>query len=117
MKNEAEKEKKERKDPGQLTHFMDPDDKVEVASGACKVPYKCSQCQHRRHQRVPDPERKGLAYKTASCDRPNRTTEIAASDWLRAEVERIGGQGRKVEVRNQVLDDGTKMDRVALFLK
>ena len=107
---------KER-DPGRLTHFMDPDSKVEVAGGSCPSPYVCSQCKYKRNQRVPDPERKGQAYKTSSCDRPNRAVDIAASDWLRDEVVRIGESGRKVEIRNQVLDDGTRTDRVALFLK
>ena len=101
----------------QLTQFLSLEDTMDVAGGTCKPPYRCRQCANRRQDKVPDPEHVGEAYRTNACDRPNRTLPQSVREWLRAEAERINRvAGRVAEIRREVLEDGTRTERAALFV-
>jgi len=100
----------------QLTQFAAPTDMMTVAGGSCKSPYRCSQCNNRKQERIADPEKKGSAYKANGCARPDRTIDITSREWMDAEAKRINSvRGRVAEVRREEHNDGTFSDNIAVF--
>lgn len=83
----------------QLTQYLPLNSTMSVPGSSCKPPYRCSQCTNRRQDRVADPEKKGQAYKTNGCDRPDKTMEISVKDWLQETTKRINSvKGRIAEI-------------------
>lgn len=93
----------------QYTQFASKDDIIELASGSCRAPYRCSQCKYRVNQTLADPEKKGRAYVTNGCERPNKLAHVKAHQWMQDEADRIRDlHGRVAEVQ---LEDLTKKER------
>lgn len=93
----------------QYTQFATKDDLIELPAGECRAPYRCSKCKYRVKQLLADPEKKGQAYASNGCERPNRLAQVKTYRWLQDEADRISGlHGRIAEVQ---LEDLSKKER------